>query len=445
VAALLDEMRKRALVPEGWDVALHLSQAAVQSLVHHAWDGTGATRALSWVAPAEVDGHHDVVDLQTELQPPKVGLDPAGQAATLAFAIDTGTLKLGKAPAELVARAPDATTVAQDGGVVWSDTSTITRTNPLALDGKAPLGATAASAGGFTIGLDLSRAAISLTGPDAGGVTSQSVEPALRSWLTAEHLTGRIATLTPSTGPALHALTVARLATRVVTSAGGKPVLQILMAAQGAATAPAGTVSLALADQHDFNLMVSSKAAMAMIAAGYNQGTGEIKLDTLPPQDGQPHWVVQVREPMVFEGSFGIEGGETYATDHAQFHMRFGGSTDKGLTLFTHTDPSSTARLEMDLASQHPLAIQGSGTAQMVGLTAGTQSVTGEGFYEDLVKPQLDYFLSGDIRSDMAQVRLTALSTLAFHDLALSGHRLAFETAALPGELTIAGSLAKTG
>jgi hypothetical protein len=180
-----------------------------------------------------------------------------------------------------------------------------------------------------------------------------------------------------------------------------------------------------------------------MIANGYNLGTGIIKLASVPPQDGQVHWFVEVHEPMVFEGTFGNQNGDVYLTDSAKLFMRFGGSPDQDLKLFTYIDPSSTVQLQLELAAHYPTQISGTGTGQVVGLQEGAQSVTGHGFYEAIVQPQLATFLNGDIRSDMSKVRMTPLSDLALRDLSLSGHGLQFEIAALPAELVVAGSLVR--
>jgi hypothetical protein len=161
----------------------------------------------------------------------------------------------------------------------------------------------------------------------------------------------------------------------------------------------------------------------------------------VPPSDGQLHWFAQIHEPMVFQGSFGNQNGEIYVTDHSSLYMRFGGSTDQGLKLFTHIDPSSTIRLQLSLAAHYPIGISGTGANQVVGLQDGDQSVAANGFYEAIVQPQLEKFLTMDIKSDMSKVRMTAISEFLLRDLTLSGHGLQFEVAALPGELLVAGRL----
>jgi hypothetical protein len=292
-----------------------------------------------------------------------------------------------------------------------------------------------------SIGLSLADGNLTLSAPDTAGISSLAVTQNLGKWLAAWTLGGQIGNLTLQDGAEATVLTPAQVTTRVATSRDGQPVLQILTATSTAAMAPVGNDPVLHPDSYDFSLVVCSKATMTMIANGYNLGTGIIKLASVPPQDGQLHWFAQVHEPMVFEGTFGNQDGKIYVTDHSKLYMRFGGSTDQGLKLFTYIDPSSTIQLQLDLAAHYPTRISGTGADQVVGLQEGAQSVTANGFYEAIVQPQLETFLNGDIKSDMSQVRMTALTDLVLRDLALSGHQLQFEIAALPAELLIAGSL----
>ena len=271
-------------------------------------------------------------------------------------------------------------------------------------------------------------------------MSGQAVNHNVEQSLAVQKLSGQIANLALPDGAGATVLTPAKVAARVATSQGGQPVLQILTGTSPSATAPVASAPVPHPDSHDFSLIVSSKAIMTMIANGYNLGTGIIKLASVPPQDGQLHWFAQVHEPMVFKGTFSNPNGEIYATDHSKLYMRFGGSTDQGLKLFTYIDPSSTVQLQLELAAHYPTRISGTGSDQVVGLQEGAQSVTGNGFYEAIVQPQLATFLNGDIKSDMSKVRMTALSDLVLRDLTLSGHRLQFEVAALPAELLVAGS-----
>lgn len=447
MTALLRNMHESPVLSDGWDVALHLSETAFQALVHHDWDrGADATddRPLTWIAPEHADGQHDVLEVHTSLAPPSVKLNTDKQSARLNFAIDRGSLRTGKVAAEAIARAADPLAVAQGDEVTWSDSIKITKNKPLALDGHVPVVARALPDGnGFAIELDLHQTALTLSAADYGGIVSQGREPKIQSWLQNQQITGQIAVFsTPGSG-AEHMLTPNKLVVRVVESAVGHPVLQILTASDGMASTSA-IVPAPNLDGHDFNIVVSSKAAMTMIANAYNLGAGDIKLDPLPPEDGRPQWRVRVREPMVFTGAFAIDGGETIATDHSELQIRFGGSPDQGLRLSTFIDPSSTIELELKLAANYPVDVSGSGASQMVGLVEGAQSVVGEGFYEHLVQPQLKSFLTGQIKSDMTQVKMHAISKLALQDLKLSGHALSFESAALPAELVIAGSLTRS-
>lgn len=446
MAPLLDRMQAGPTVPQGWDVALHLSEAAVQALVRHNWDNAAqpCARAINWIAPGIVDGHHQVVDLQADLPPPDVTLDSGAQAARVAFAVESGILRVGQAPAHLVRAAATPADITASDAMVWHETIPITPAAPVTVQGQAPVGTQAAADGtGFAIRLDLTGAQLGLSGPEDGGISSRAPPPDVQSWVQAEDLTGVIARLAASAdgGGTEQTLRPAQVSARVVSAAGGASVLQLLTAT-GAQPAPQPGSDLAPHSQdHDFTLAVGSQATAGMIANGYNAGIGEVKLDLLPPSEGRAHWALQVREPMIFEGTFGIEGGDTLATDHAALRMRFGGSTDRGLALFTHIEPGATVQLQLQLDAHYPLAIGGSGTAQTVGLTEGGQSVTAHGFYETIVQPQLESFLTGEIRTDMTHVKMTALSDLVLRDLALSGHQLQFEIAALPGELLVAGSL----
>jgi hypothetical protein len=442
VAPLLGAMQDSPSVPDGWDVALHLSEPAVQSVVRSNWNGAALTdSSLLWVSPTAVNGQHDVVEVDTSLPPPAVSLDVAGQGVHVNFGIDSGTQRSGKLPAEAM-QFFDASSPAARGSILWGPTFQITPQNPLQLAGPMPLGVQAAADGrSFSIGLNRADGNLTLSSPTNAGIFSQPVNQSLNQWLPARALSGQIGNLTRQNGSGVTVLTPTSVATRVAASVGGQPVLQILTGTTPGATAPAVSAPIPHPDTHDFSLVVSSKAIMAMIASGYNLGTGVIKLDAVPPQDGQLHWFAQVHEPMVFEGTFGNQNGDVYLTDHSKLYMRFGGSTDQGLKLFTFIDPDSTVRLQLDLAAHYPTNISGTGADQVVGLEEGAQSVVGNGFYEAIVRPQLEAFLTGDIKSDMTKVRMTAISDLVLRDLALSGHGLQFEVSALPAELLIAGSL----
>jgi hypothetical protein len=268
-----------------------------------------------------------------------------------------------------------------------------------------------------------------------------ALNQSLANSLAAQSSTLQIASLTPQAGAQATVLTPANVASRVATSLAGQPVLQILTGTSLAATAPAVSAPVPHPDTHDFSLIVSSNMTMAMIANGYNLGTGDIKLVALPPQDGQLHSFAQIHEPMVFEGTFSNQDGLVYVTDRSQLYLRFGGSTDQGLKLFTFIDPSSTVKLQLDLAANYPTSISGTGASQLIGLQEGAQSVIGNGFYEAIVQPQLATFMNGDIKSDMSKVRMNAISDLVLRDLTLSGHGLQFEFSALPADLLIAGSV----
>ncbi|MHB8268703.1 hypothetical protein [Bradyrhizobium sp.] len=443
MAALLAAMEQSPSVPDGWDVVLNLSQPAVQSLVRSNWRGESATGySLVWVAPFPVDGEYDVVEVETDLQPPAVSLSAIDQAVHVGFGIGIGTLRFGKAPAQLVSGLGDPRKVVGSGEVSWSAPVEISPQNPLQLAGLLPVGVEAATGGrNFSIELSLADGNLTLSGSNTAGISSLAMDQSLGKWLAAWTLGGQIGTLTLQVGAEATLLTPAQITTRVATSRDGQPVLQIMTATSTGATALVGSDPVPHPASYDFSLIVSSKATMTMIANGYNLGTGIIKLACVPPQDGQLHWFAQVHEPMVFEGTFGNQDGKIYVTDHSKLYMRFGGSTDQGLKLFTYIDPSSTIQLQLDLAAHYPTRISGTGADQVVGLQEGAQSVTANGFYEAIVQPRLESFLNGDIKSDMSKVRMTALSDLVLRDLTLSGHQLQFEIAALPAELLIAGSL----
>ena len=447
LSALLVAMQDSPAVPDGWDAVLNLSQSAVQSLVRSNWDRASRTddnRSLLWVAPGQVNGHHDIMEVKADLPLPTVSLSVSHQAAHVSFGIDSATLRVGKAPAPLVSLLADTRAVVASDKVSWSDPVEITQRNSLQLSGMIPVTVEAAADGrSFSIGLGLADSDLTLSSHE-DGIFSQAVNQNQQYWMAAQKLSGQIANLKLRDGAEATVLTPANVTARVADSLDGQPVLQILTGTSPGAAAPAVSAPVSHPHPHDFCLMVSSKATMTTIAVGYNLGTGDIKLVSMPPQDGQLHWFAQVHEPMVFEGRFGNQDGEIYATDHAKLYMRFGGSTDQGLKLFTHIDPSSTVQLQLELAAHYPVGISGTGADQVVGLQDGEQSVTANGFYEALVQPQLETFLNGDIKSDMSKVRMTAVSDLVLRDLTLSGHQLQFEVAGLPSELLIAGKLIPT-
>jgi len=445
MTALLGVMRDSPSVPDGWDATFNLSQSAVQSLVRHDWDAgflSEKERSLLWVAPNEADGLHDVIEVKTELAPPVVSLRVADQAVQAHFEIDSGTLHYGKASAEHVARVGGARALRDGGGIAWSPPIPITPRDPLQLAATLPVGVAALPGRpGFTIMLMPQEARLILSGQAEGIFSIESHNQDLADWLAAHRLSDQLGSVTLQDRAEASVLTPMIVAARIVESLDGAPLLQILTGSGASAVAPAASTPVPHPDAHDFSLMVGSRAAMTMIASGYNAGTGDIKLAAVPPTDGEVHWFAQVHEPMVFEGSFGRPGGETYFTDHSKLFIRFGGSVEEGLKLFTFIDPASTIRLELDLAAHYPLGIRGTGADQVVGLREGGQSVTANGFYEAIIQPQLETFLTGDIKGDMCSVRMTAVSDLVLRDLSLSGHALAFEIAALPGELLIAGRL----
>lgn len=445
MTALLGAMRDSPSVPDGWDLVLNLSESAVQALVRSDWEGASRTaedRALLWVAPAEENGVHDVIEVKTDLPPPVVRLNIEDQAVHVTFAVESGTLQFGKAPAGLAARLRDAGSSDEDGDVSWSAPVAITEQNPLQLAGTIPVGVEAADdCRSFSIGLRPVDAVLSLSSPGDGAFSTEAANHDLTDWLAARKLSDQIGNFTLRDGAGANLLTPAAVAARVVAALDGQPVLQILTGASPGATAPASSDPVPHSPVHDFSIIVSSKATMTMIANSYNQGSGVLKLASVPPEDEQVHWFAQIHEPMVFEGSFGRQDGETYVTDHSKLYMRFGGSTDQGLKLFTYIDPDSTIQLELDLAAHYPVGFTGTDTDRVVGLSDGAQSVTANGFYEAIVQPQLEKFLTGDIKSDMSAVRMPEISNLMLRDLTLSGHELEFAVAALPGELLIAGVL----
>jgi hypothetical protein len=444
--ALLVGMQDSPTVPDGWDAVLNLSQSAVESLVRSNWDGASGiagNRSLLWVGPADVDGQHDLITVKTDLPLPAIGLNVAEQAVEVSFAIDCGTMLVARAPAELVSRLGDAASVGGSDEIAWSAPIAITAENPLQLGGTIPVAVEAAiDRRSYSIALNLADADLALSGRGIEDFSTEAANQSLESWLAAHKLSGQIGRLELCDGAETTILTPSVVMARMAASLNGGPVLQILLAAAPGATAPASVAPVLHPDGQDFSLMVSSKATMTMIANSYNTGTGEIKLISLPPEDGQAHWIARVHEAMIFRGTFSNpEGGEVYATDYASQYMCFGGSTDQGLKLFTYIDPRSTVKLELDLAAHYPVGISGAGADQVLGLQEGAQSVTGDGFYEGIVRPQLEKFLTGDIRSDMTRVRLTEISNLVLRDLTLSGHELRFDVAALPGELLVAGAL----
>jgi len=445
MTALLVAMRDGPSVPDGWDAVLNLSRSAVQALVHHNWNAglvTERERSLLWVAPDEADGLHDVIEVKTELLSPVVSLSVADQAVQVQFAIENGTLHYGKAAAAHVARRDDARSLRESGTIAWSPPIPITRRDPLQLAATIPVGVEPLPGRpGFTIALLPPKACLVLSGQAEGIFSIESDNQDLADWLGAHRLSDQLASVVLQEADEAVVLTPATVAARVVESFDGEPLLQILTGSGAGATAPASSAPVPHPGAYDFSVMVSSRTAMTMIASAYNSGTGDIKLVSVPPSEEEPHWFAQVHEPMVFEGSFGRQDGETYFTDHSKLFIRFGGSVEAGLKLFIHIDPDSTIRLELDLAAHYPVGISGTGADQVVGLREGGQSVTANGFYEAIVQPQLETFLTGDIRGDMSRVRMTAISDLVLRDLSLAGHTLEFEVAALPGELLVAGRL----
>jgi hypothetical protein len=444
LATIVAAMHGTPAVPEGWDAVLNLSESAVQSLVQNRCTGAAQARSdcptLWWAAP-QASAAHDVVQVRGDLPAPTVRLSVADQGIHISFALDSGTVQSAKVSAVPVWRRSATRSVLDVGQVTWSAPVAVTQQEPLQVSGLIPLTVAVANDGrSFSIGLKPVGGSLTLSSPK-GGLLGQAVMQDLAGPLATQNLSAPLGTLALRNVNEATVLSPANVAARIASTTNGKPVLQILTGSGAGAVVPAVGTPVPHPDVHDFSLMVSSKAAMTMIANSYNLGTGDIKLACVPPQDGQVHWCAQAHEPMVFEGTFGNQNGEVYAKDYAKLFMGFGGSPDGGLQLVTSVDPSSTVRLQLDLAAHYPIGICGTGADQVVALQEGVQSVAASGFYEALVKPQLEAFLCGDIKTDMAKVRMTAVSDFALRDLTLSGHALQFEVAALPAELIVAGRL----
>ncbi|MBB4952324.1 hypothetical protein H4S14_000366 [Agrobacterium vitis] len=446
ISTLVARMREAPAVAEAWDVALNLSEAAMQALVSSRWNAkptlTKEERALVWLAPAQVGGQHDILKIVTDLALPSTTLDTSAQTVKLGFTIDSGQMQTGKVPTETVARANGNPLLIRSEEVEWSKPVEISDNNPLYLNGQWPIEIHQADDNlTFSIELNLTAGKMALTSPISGGIDSQVAEQAVQSWLSNQHLSGQLMTFSRKPGAAATTLTATKIKARLANALDGQPVLQIVL---GSAPETSDTIENSPVYHpagYDFSAQVSSRATMSIIASAYNQGTGKIKLVSAPPNDGQLHWFTQVHQPMVFSGTFSNPNGTVYLTDQSNLFMCFGGSADQGLRLFTHIDPSSTVHLQLDLAAHYPTIISGTGADQCVCLSEGAQSVTGDGFYENIVRPQLEKFLTGDIKSDMTRVRLSAVSDLLLRELSVSGHALTFEVSALPAELLIAGNL----
>ncbi|CCG07739.1 hypothetical protein [Pararhodospirillum photometricum] len=326
--------------------------------------------------------------------------------------------------------------------VAWSAPEPITAQTPVRVVTEVPV-SVLATAEAFVVGLDFGAAALRLSDRLPGLATTSAplaAVPALDA-------RGQIARLDRRAGPD-PTLVPAGVSTRIVPTKDGRAAFQILTgptaggslaAAGGAALVPAAASAQGGEPAPGIAVQVSSQATMDMIARAYNQGTGVIKILAVPPADPHPHWFLQVHEPMVFEGTFGSADGQVYVRDHARQFLCFAGSSDQDLKLFTVIDPTSTVRLQLDLAAHYPTEINDG-----VALSEGGQSVTGEGFYESIVRPQLEAFLVGDIRADMTRVRLTPLNDLLLQRLTLPGHTVHLEDAALPGETLVLGSVRPT-
>lgn len=448
VAALLAAMRAKPSVPDGWDAAIHFSQAAVQSLLlgnRSAAPQDGPVRSLLWTAPEPVDGVHDVVGVTTALPPPAVTLNADNQVLHLSYAIASGTVQFGKVAADDVVQAGNSRTPIDEANVSWNGSaSAVSPQSPVQFVGAIPLHVeTAADARSVSIGLNLAEAKLSVSGQGENSFATEAANHDLTGWLAEHAVNHQIASLTLRDGKDAHILAPAAVGARIVPATSGEPVLQILTGSSpGAVTPdpdPSDPAPHIVGD--DFSFVVGSQSTMGMVASGYNLGSGAIKLVSVPPSDGQVHWFAQVHQPMVFQGTFGNMDGDTYVTDHASLYMCFGGSTDQGLKLFTYVDPASTIQLQLDLAANYPVGFTGTGEEKFAALQPGAQSVGANGFYEAIVQPQLEKFLTGDIQSDMTKVQLTAASELLLHDLLLDGQMPGMEFAALPGDLLISGNL----
>lgn len=442
LAQTVKQLRAAPSVSEGWDLAINLSADAVQKMVESNWDDGVGERPLVWVTPGEVDGAYDVVAVHSELKAPKVSLDHLTQAANMAFNITSGNLRVGKASAGLTRSVASPESLLEHNDVQWDDDVNITPSNPLNIAGAVPLSVNRDSRGEqFSVDLNFAQSNLMLTSRDDGGITSSVNRGNLNHWLQQQKLSGQIAKLTRGPTEQGGDLAPSNMSTRIISTLSGASVLQLLAGGSASQTVVHGNNQVPHPEEYDFSVMVSSKAVMGMIANAYNVGGGQIKLIPRPPSGSDSHWYLEVHQPMVLDGFFGIEDGETFVNDRSTMYMRFGGSSDQGLKLFTYTDPSSNVQLQLDLAAHYPTEISGEGQQQLIGLKEGGQSISGEGFYENIVKGQLESFLTGDIKGDMTQVRMHVLSELLLRNLSLSGHTMQFDVSALPSELLVVGSL----
>lgn len=447
--ALLAQLHAAPAVPGGWDAALTLSRPAVEALILSDWNTSRdvqADHSLFWIAPADVEGRYEVVEVQTELPTPAIGLNVDSQTMRLGFKIESGSLQFANLSADEVAHVREAGGLGAARGAIPSVVTPITPQNPLRLEGTAGFEvSTAEDRASISIGLNLATATLTLSGSGNEAFSSQASAQTLAHWLAAHKQAFRIASLTTGSEAEAGSLSVATVAVRIVTSTAGEEVLQILTSSLPGVVTSSSLSGVIHPDGQDFSLLVSSQAAVTVLANAYNLGRGAIKLAAVPPEDDRVHWSALVHEPMVFEGIFGNQDGEVYVKDHARLYMGFGGSDGGELKLFTFTDPASTIQLQLKLAADFPLGIDGLGADQTIDVDQGSQSVTATGFYEAIVQPQLERFLTEDIKTDMTQVRMTAISDFLLRDLVLSGHRPVLTLVALPGELLVAGSLALRG
>ena len=458
-ANMLASMVRVPTVPEGWDIAMHFSETAVQSLFHSNWDSDGEEQHnITWVAPGEVEGHHEIVQITAPLNPPKVTLNSEKQQTSLGFDVVSGEISAGKIPSETVplllmalqeAPPQEMAATTEKHGVQWEHKATLSPQEPLCVDDQVPIGSHLKSNGiGYDIGLNIAKTSMTLSGSEFGRITSHEQGEQVSSWAKQQDITGKLGHLIPlaSTAPDEIILQPNYVGTRVVTGTSGAPLLQVLASSKNASQdVPQQNVIVPHSSDHDFSLMVSSQAAMNMVVEEYNLGSGDIKVVTLPPQNGEPHWFIEVHEPMVFEGSFGIDGEKTpLVTQQSSMRMRFGGSPHQGLEISTYIEPSSDITLDILLAGNFPPTIKGAGTNHALQLSSGPQSVTANGFYEEIVKPQLETFLTADIKGDMTRVKMKSLTALTQSSLELSGHQLDYQIAAFPGEFVVAGALSAT-
>jgi hypothetical protein len=232
---------------------------------------------------------------------------------------------------------------------------------------------------------------------------------------------------------------------RVLLTPSGARVLQLLVGGPGEAPSNAVidvTEPVPAADGCDYSLLVDSAVVIQDVVTGFNAQTGLVKLVAVTPDPATGPGAAayaQTRNPMEFQGRISCGKAITPIQSSAAMGMNFKGSPNDGLVVSGYALPGGTISLQLAVAGSFPLQLSSDGELK---LSAASTSVTAKGVAENMVKPQLQSFLTDDISPNISNVSLPGAPDLLLRRLSLPGLQPKIEHAQIPADLVLAGTLA---